>query len=191
MTDNFLQDARANWRNVDADVAGLARRLRRRRRQSRISAAAALASASAAFAAGVWMLVSDLGGEYELLWRMAGVTLSLAVPVLTMWSWSVKRHSPRWEVETPEGVLRDTLQHLDVRARLLNVTRWHGYALAAFAVSVWVAGAIGRTPIDHVFFAFSLVYPLTAAGTWLWVRFHRAAIASERQRCEALLDEYQ
>lgn len=189
MNDDFLNDARVNWRAQDEQLEQLTRRLRRQRVWSKLMVAGELASAAIAVAAGIWLLTSNIEG-YVVLGRIAGGVLLLAVPALTAASLVARRAQPKWEDETPEGVLRYALRRLDVVVSLLRLARWHAYVLAGFVVALWAAAIAGLIAKDAVLAGFSVFYLATAGIAFAWARWRHARAARERARCEALLAEF-
>lgn len=191
MSDDFLNEARANWRGLDEEVGHMARRLHRQRVLSRLAVLASFAGTGVAVAAGAWLLFSGLDVAHALLGRIAGLVLLVAVPVLSVASYLARRRQPRWEEETPEGILRYALKQLEVDTALLKVTRWHAYVLAGFLAVLWVGAGFGWIPRDDFLIGFTILYLVTSGAAFLWVRLRQQRIMRERARCEALLAEYQ
>lgn len=187
--DDFLDRARANWRASDEAVEQLTERLRRQQFWSRLAFPAELGAAVIAVGAGIWLLFWAIDG-YVVLGRIAGVVLLVAVPILTAASWFARRAQPKWESETPEGVLRYALRKADVTVSLLRLAQWHAVVLAGFVAALWVAAVAHYVMIDMFLFAFTVFYLAVAFGTYVWVRWRRARLAAERQQCEALLAEF-
>jgi len=156
---------------------------------SRLAFPAELVAASVAVAAGLWLMLRPIDG-YLALCRIAGAILLVAVPILTASSWFARRAQPKWESETPEGVLRYALRKAGVTASLLRLGQWHALVLAGFVAALWIAAAAGYVAVDAVLFAFTVFYLAVAIGTYAWVRWRRARLTAERRRCEALLTEF-
>ena len=190
MTDDFMDRTRANWRASDEAIERLAERMQRRRMWSLLAFAGELFAAVVAVAAGAWLMVWNIDG-YVVLGRIAGAVLLIAVPILTVASWFVRRAQPQWEAETPEGVLRHALRRIDMTRSLMHLARWHAYVLAGFVAALWVAAAAGAVAADGMLAAFTVFYLAVAAGAFMWAEWRTARIARERERCEALLAEFQ
>lgn len=194
MSDDFLNEMRRNWRPEDEERSEVLERmtgtLRRKYAWSRLGFPLELTMSAGAVSAGVFLLLASDLGAHTVIARLAGGILLVAVPILTGMSWFVRRTHPKWESETPQGVLNYALRRLDVVEKLVRLAAWHSYILAAFAVALWVLAAFGTVTVDALLIGFSVFYLAIAVGTYVWTRWRRAKLERERERCRALLAEY-
>jgi hypothetical protein len=194
MSDDFLNEMRRNWRPEDdkgnEELERMAATLRRKYAWSWLGFPLEAAMAVGAVGAGFYLfLASDLG-VHTMIARLAGGILLVAVPILTGISWFVRRAHPKWESETPEGVLNYALRRLDVVEKLVRLAAWHSYILAGFAIALVVFGALGQMQWDVFLIGFVVFYLGVGAGTYAWTRWRRAKLERERERCRTLLAEY-
>jgi hypothetical protein len=190
MSDDFLDEMRRDWREEDGELGRMAATLRRKYAWSRFGFPFELVMAAGAVGAGLFLLLTPDFGAHTIIARLAGGILLVAVPILTGISWFVRRAHPKWESETPEGVLNYALRRLDVVEKLVRLAAWHAYTLAGFAVALWVLAALGKVGLDAMLIGFSVFYLGMAVVTFIWTRWRRAKLERERERCRALLAEY-
>jgi uncharacterized protein (DUF2062 family) len=193
MSDDFLNEMRRNWRPEDdagdEELERMASTLKRKYAWSRLGFPLELATSAVAVGAGVFLFFTDFG-PHTMIARLAAAVLLVAVPILTTVSWFIRRAHPKWESETPEGVLNYALRRLDVVERLVQLAAWHAYILAGFAIALVVFAALGQMRLDAFLIGFVVFYLAVGAGTYAWTRWRRTKLERERERCKALLAEY-
>jgi hypothetical protein len=189
MSDDFLDRARANWRDSDEELEQMANTLRRKYVLSKLAFPMELVGAGIAVGAGVYLMLVDFG-PYAVMARLAGAILLVAVPMLTAVSWFVRRAHPVWESETAEGVLRYAGRRLDVVERLVRLARWHALVLAGFVAALWAFALTGQLPMDMMLAGFTVFYLGIAGATYAWTHWRLAKLAREREQVKALLAEF-
>lgn len=189
MSDDFLAKARADWRASDGELERMAVTLRRKYAWSKIGVVYEMVSGAVAIAAGVFLIAADLA-PYNVLARLAGAVLLVAVPILSAAAWFARRAHPKWEDTTPEGVLRYALKRLDVVESLVKIARWNAFVLAGFVAAIWGFAGGGRIPVDWMLLGFTVFYLGIAAASFAWTRWRLRKLAHEREQAKAMLAEY-
>ncbi|HYE44078.1 MAG TPA: hypothetical protein VEA15_11865 [Caulobacteraceae bacterium] len=186
--DDFLTEARRNWRAQDSEVEAVSERLKLSTRFGRWMALNDLAGVVLGVVAGaviIWMGVTR--GEAAML--LAGAVLMLVLPPLCWQAWRARVEEPKWDVETSEGVLRQMLARTEVGLRLMSLARWQGVVLLVLVAVLWIAVAAGWVE-NRRMILITAAYGVTAVGVFLWAWWRERGIRRERERCERLLAEF-
>lgn len=186
--DDFLAEARRNWRAQDSEVEAIGERLKRSTRLGRWMAWNDLAGAIFGVIAGafiIWLGVTR--GEVAML--IAGAVLTLILPPLGWQAWRARADEPKWDLETPEGVLRQMLARTEVGLRLMALVRWQGVVLLILIVLLWIGVATGWIETRRMGLI-TAAYAATAAAVFVWAWWRERGIRRERERCERLLAEF-
>ncbi len=190
MTDPFLQNLKGDWQNQEADIAGLARRLRRARYVPHLLLAVEILGGLVGLAGGLLILVAAIRSG-EALFYLAAPVLLIGTPLLAIAALRARRGSLRWEDETAESVLRTALARAESSRRAIQVGRWGVYTLAGFVAALWAALALGI--VGHVEFVvrYSAVCAAWVAIAWAWLEFRTRRVRREMAACRAALAEFE
>jgi hypothetical protein len=188
MTDDFLDQAQADWRGHNADLSGLRLKLRRSRFLPHVMLWFELAGAAAAFLVGVWFAWTAYQTARPIFLLSAIVMLG-SMPAFAFAGVMARQDALRWEDETPVSVLRLGLRRAEASLRALRVGWWHVGVLAAFLGVLWaaqLAGVFRELPFLMLYSAISAGF-LAAYVAWLCWR--RPRLLAEREACRRLLDD--
>lgn len=189
MTDDFLRDAQERWRGHNSDYETVRRRLRRTRWAPHALLGLEFLGAAAAFAVGLWFLATALTTRDPLFGLSALVMLG-ALPALTMVSFWARRGTLRWEVETPEGVVRHGLRRAEASLQAIRVGYWGATLVAGFVLVLWLAELAGAIHARDFLILYTAVSAAICGPYLLYLGWRRRHVLRERAACLRLLDQF-
>ena len=189
MRDDFLDDLKRNWREQDAEVEVVARRLKLSVLVQRVMLWLENGVGVLSPFFGLWALWH--GAQMQSGFVIIGALSVIVTGPLFAWlAWRTRRAEPRWSDDTPEGVLRQMVERTRTTERLMRIVRWQGWMLIGISALLWTVTPTGFVDSDErqVFVtAFFFASALIAFGWSVWrVRGARR----ERGRCERLLEDF-
>ncbi|NEX92403.1 hypothetical protein [Caulobacter sp. 17J65-9] len=188
MADDFLDEARRNWRAQDAEIEGVTARLRRDLAFQRLMQGGEFVAAVIAVAAGVgfaWMGVVQ--GDARLI--VAAAVLLVLLPLLTWAAWRVRRQEPRWAEDEPVGVVEHMLARVEATRRLMSLALWQAWTLVGTVAAMWAVTLFGRGAVDAGLWIVTAALLASAAAAAGWAVWRERGLKRERANCERLLEE--
>ena len=189
MSDDFLNDLRRNWREQDAEVEGVTARLKRGLLVSRVMLWLENGVGVFGFLFGLWAVVHGVQMESGLVF-IGGLSVTVCAPLFAWLAWRARRAEPRWQDETPEGVLAQMIEHTRTTRKLMRLARWQGWMLIGLAAVMWAATPTGYVEADRRLVIITGFFVVSALAAFAWAVWRERGARRERERCERLLKEY-
>ena len=188
MADEDLLTLRAEWRRQDATFKDVYARLRRSRWQPHALFALELAGAMLSLAIGLWFAIVAvrLG---SLLFALSATVMLLAMPVFVVGTVLARKHSLRWDEETPEGMLGVALRRADASLQAIRVGRWQVTIIVSFVAILWATQVIGLIDVVGFLVFYSAVSAATIIPYVLWLGRREQRLLAERAVCRRLLED--
>jgi hypothetical protein len=189
MSDPFMDDLRRNWREQDAEIEGVAARLKRGRRLQRLMLW--LETAMGVLGPVFGIVAAVLGVQrHSAFLTVGGVSLVLSAPLFAWLAWRARKGEPDLAEDTPEGVLGQMIARTHTTERLMRLCRWQGWALVALTALLWAVSPSGFIDTDHHLAAITVLFLGSAAWAFGWAIWRERGARRERTRCRELLAEY-
>jgi len=189
MTDEVIDELRADWRRQEIQLDDFRRRLNRSRLRTTWVIAFELAMDLIGVLAGLWYAV--LAWQFrDLLFGLSALTLLVIFPPFAIELYRLRRRSLLWVDRTPEGTLRYALARIGLARRILRLQSWSAGALLLFVGVVWAAAWMGWISRRYPLRILLTVWISAAAFTLLWSRWRLRQGDHEHETCERLLSSF-
>jgi len=189
MSDDFLNDMRRNWREQDAEVEHIAGRLRRGLLISRLMLWLENGMGAFGLVFGAWAVSHGAAMKSGVV-ILAGVSLAVFAPLCAWLAWRARRAEPRWEDETPQGVLAGMVARTRTVEKLMRYVRLQGWMLIGLSAALWAVSPTGYVDADRRLVFITVFFVLSALGAFAWAVWRSRGARRERARCERLLAEF-
>ncbi|MBX7247966.1 MAG: hypothetical protein K1X35_02830 [Caulobacteraceae bacterium] len=189
MSDDFLDELKRNWREQDAEVEGVATRLRRGLLYQRIMLWLEIAVGVLGPVFGLVMTVLGVQRSNAFL-TIGGLSVVLSAPLFAWLAWRVRKSEPELADDTPQGVLRQMIERTHTTERLMRLCRWQGWALVGLTAALWAASPSGFVDTDHRLMLITVLFLGSALWAFGWALWRERGARRERARCRELLAEY-
>jgi hypothetical protein len=189
MADEFLEEMRRNWREQDAEVDGVAARLRRGLMIARLMLW--FETAIGVLGPFIGVAFTVLGVQRQIVFlTVGGLSLALSAPLFAWLAWRARKGEPDLADDTPEGVLRQMIERTHTTERLMRLCRWQGWALIGLTALLWATSPSGFVDTDHRLWLITLLFVGCAFWAFGWAIWRERGARRERARCRALLAEF-
>lgn len=189
MSDDFLDDLRRNWREQDAEVEGVAHRLKRGLMIGKLMLW--LETAIGVLGPIFGIMVTVLGVQrHNGFLTIGGLSVVLSAPLFAWLAWKARKSEPNFSDETPEGVLRQMIERTHTTERLMRLCRWQGWFLIALTLALWAVSPAGFVDTDHRLVLITVWFIGSALAAFAWAIWRERGARRERARCKALLAEF-
>jgi len=189
MTDEVIDELRADWRRQEIQLDDFRRRLSRSRVRTTWVIAFELAMALIGVLAGLWYAVLAWQRR-DLLFGLSALTMLVVSPPFAVEVHRLRRRSLVWADRTPEGTLRYALARIRLASRILRLQSWGGVVLLLFVGVVWAAAWMGWISRTYPLGILTTVWVSAAAFTLLWSRWRLRQGDHEHETCERLLSSF-
>jgi hypothetical protein len=188
VTDEFLEELQASWRDQEVGFAAVHARLRRQRWRPHLALGIELIGTAVAMVVGLWFTLMAVRLE-SLLFAMSAGVLLIAAPALAVALWLARKDSLRWEEETPESVLIAGLRRADASLKVFRLGRVHLAVIGAFVLVLWASELGGLISARGFLVFYTLVCAASAASYLPWLAWRERRVNQEREQCQRLLDD--
>ena len=187
--DDFLDDLRRNWREQDAEVEAVASRLKRGVLFSRVMLWLENGVGILAPLFGLWALWRGLEMQSGFV-VIGALSLIVTGPLFAYLAWRTRKAEPRWEDETPEGVLRQMVARTHTTEKLMGLVRGQGWSLLGLSALLWLLTPTGYVDSDSRMVMVTAFFAASALSAFGWAIWRVRSARKERERCERLMQDY-
>ena len=188
MTDTFLGELRADWRQQDASLDDLRTQIQRRQLRTRLALGAQSAGMGVAFLSAGWFVWLALNGA-PAIFVLAGIIMLVALPFMALEIIGTARSLRITHSDTPSGLLRRARDQAAAARYLLWGPRISALLLGSSAAGLLLLYLFGQARAEDILL-FVPLWGLFALGGWVWQRYRQRALSAEMARCDALLAEF-
>lgn len=189
MSDELLEDLKADWRYQQVPIEKLRRRLQRIRWQTRVVMVIETMMTLLGLIVGVHFAVVAWQRR-DLLFALSALSLLLVCVPLAIEVYRTRRRSLHWADRTPEGTLRYALTRLHLTRQILLMQYCQGVALLLLVAVVWASAHLGYIAHDRSLGALLGIWIAAAFATLLWSRWRMRRVDTEYATCQKLLDSF-
>jgi hypothetical protein len=191
MNDDFLRQARADWRAQDSGAARLLHRLRRGRWTPHALLGLDVAGCVLLTVAGLWFAwIAARAAHHQILLAISAAVLLASAPMIAVAGVLARRGALHWEDKTPEDILRIGVARAEASLKVMRVGWWQIATLIAFVAGLWALEAIGFLNEFGFLVLYTPICIVWATLCALWFLWRQARLVRERAACLRLLAEF-
>jgi hypothetical protein len=191
MNDDFLRQARADWRAQDSGAARLLHRLRRGRWTPHALLGLDVAGCVLLAVAGLWFAwIAARAAHHQILLAISAAVLLASAPMIAVAGVLARRGALHWEDKTPEDILRIGVARAEASLKVMRVGWWQIATLIAFVAGLWALEAIGFLNEFGFLVLYTPICIVWATLCALWFLWRQARLVRERAACLRLLAEF-
>jgi hypothetical protein len=191
MNDDFLHQARADWRAQDLGAERALQRLRQGRWIPHALLGFDVAACALAAGAGLWFAwIAVTAEHHQLLLAISATVLLASAPAVAVAAVAARRGALRWEDKTSEDILRIGVARAEASLKVMRVGWWQIVTLIAFVAGLWALEATGFLNEFGFLLLYTPICIVWATLCALWILWRQARLVRERAACVHLLAEF-
>lgn len=187
--DEFLAEARSDWRQQRIDADALALRFSQHRRVAQRRFIFLLAGGALILACLIWLSWLALT-QLDAALTIAALAFAAALPLIVAAAFMMRRDLAARYQETPLGLLLHTRDSVASMRRALRDARVCAVILVTAAVALAACVFLGLAS-PHAVLLPAAVWLTTAGGVWLWQARRSRGLTLEAARCERMIKDFE